>query len=189
MEYELFSYPPCKGFFSFNTHAHRQPTGQITGLPTCPLQHVSKNLPAVLNKYTHHLHTNSCSWEADSHSASQEIPCLLWNLCSQETITGPYHENALNTVTSYFTSIHFSITLLSMSRCSQVVSSLHCLHSNYVCTYHLFTYTPWHKMLKIDIVHISVLLQVHLLCNLHISKKAWYHWKDTFIFLILYQPQ
>jgi len=29
-------------------------------------------------------------WEANSHSASQEIPCVLWNSCSQQPTTGPY---------------------------------------------------------------------------------------------------
>jgi len=44
-------------------------------------------------------------------------------------------------------------------------------------------------MSKIYILHISELLQVYVVCILHISKKAWFLWKDTFIFLTLCQPQ
>jgi len=32
------------------------------------------------------------SWEAGSHSASEEIPRRLWNPCTQGLITGPYRE-------------------------------------------------------------------------------------------------
>jgi len=183
----LFSIHHVKGL-SILTLLHKDNPLARKWSPTCQLWHVSKNFLAGPNKYTHQLHIHSWSWEADNHSASQEIPCFLWNLYSQDTITGPYHENILKIVMPYFI-INFNITLPFMSRCSQLVSPLHILHSNCVWIYHLFTYTPWQKTSKIYVLHISVLFQVHVMYILHVSKKAWYHWKDTFTFLMLCQPQ
>jgi hypothetical protein len=83
-------------------------------------------------------------WEADSRSASQEIPHLSWNAnvcCRVHTGTPPLapvlltHLNPVHTTTPYFLTVglHFNIAIPSTPRCSEQPLSL-CLSNKNAST-------------------------------------------------------
>ena len=105
----------------------------------------------------------SPSWEANWFAASQEIPCILWNLkvhycvhkCQSPVPTlsqlDPFH-----TLISHFLKIYLNIILPSTSGSSKWSLSIGFPHQNAVCTSHLphphthtntHLLTPWSRVL------------------------------------------
>jgi hypothetical protein len=83
-------------------------------------------------------------WEADSHSASQEIPRLLWNSkvhCrvhkSPPLVCILREIQLLLTIPHYFPKIHSNIILSSTPRSSEWSHSLRFSNQNIVCVSHL----------------------------------------------------
>jgi len=86
----------------------------------------------------------SHSWEANSHSANQEIPRLSWNMkvyChvhnSLPSIPNLGHMHPVHTLTTYFPQIHSNIILPPTLRTSKLSLPFRFFYQNFVCISHL----------------------------------------------------
>jgi hypothetical protein len=83
-------------------------------------------LPTFLRSYVSNCMEQNPSWEANSHPASQEIPCLLWNtkvhygVHNSPTLVGILSQmHPVHYFPSYFSKIHSNIIFLSAPTSSE----------------------------------------------------------------------
>jgi len=117
----------------------------------------------------------SPSWEANSQSASQEIPHLLWNIKvhyhvhdSLLLVSHIFSQmNPVDTLTSYFSKIHSNVILSSMSRSSKCSLPFRHSNQNTVCIFLSPTYAmcPTHLILHLINLIIFSLLCVAIITN------------------------